>query len=214
MKYFRLLFPLLLILLSGCGNASDFSQVLEDLKENFDFGNLSTVIQISDSLNKIKGENKKVVHTADSMKQIAERINIDFSLTEDQIVKQIEKLSGPISSVEKSAWEKEGWLEFRMIDGEKKYFKRAASNLMLIKKFHEQKEKSQSETWKDPAMIFRLNHTGEVLKSSDSQSRPVVPVKMNISYTITIHPDVVQEGDKIRCWLPWPKEGLPSCLLY
>src|SRR5664280_682224 len=81
MKYFRLLFPLLLLHLSGCGNASDFSQVLEDLQENFDFGNLSTVIQISDSLNKIKGENKKVVHTADSMKQIAERINIDFSLT-------------------------------------------------------------------------------------------------------------------------------------
>jgi hypothetical protein len=80
---------------------------------------------------------------------------------------------------------------------------------MLIKKFHEQKEKSQSETWKDPAMIFRLNHTGEVLRSSDSQYKPVVPVKMNISYTITVHPDVVQEGDKIRCWLPWPKEGLP-----
>src|SRR5664280_3854044 len=136
MKYFRLLFPLLLILLSGCGNASDFSQVLEDLQENFDFGNLSTVIQISDSLNKIKGENKKVVHTADSMKQIAERINIDFSLTEDQIVKQIEKLSGPVSSVEKSAWEKEGWLEFRMIDGEKKYFKRAASNLMPVSYTH------------------------------------------------------------------------------
>ena len=80
---------------------------------------------------------------------------------------------------------------------------------MLIKKFHEQKEKSQSETWKDPAMIFRLNHTGEVLKSSASQNRPVVPVKMNISYTITVHPDVVPEGEKIRCWLPWPKEGLP-----
>jgi len=63
------------------------------------------------------------------------RINIDFSLTEDQVVKQIEKLNGPVSSFEKSAWEKRGWLEFRIIDGEKKYFKRAASNLMLIKKF-------------------------------------------------------------------------------
>jgi hypothetical protein len=209
MKNIKLLVPALFFMLLGCRTSSDFSQVLEDLQENFDFGNLSTVIQISDSLNKIKGENKKVVHTADSMKQIAQRLNIDFSLTEDQVVKQIEKLNGPVSSFEKSAWEKEGWLEFRIIDGEKKYFKRAASNLMLIKKFHEQKEKSQSETWKDPAMIFRLNHTGEVLKSSDSQNRPVVPVKMNISYTITVHPDVVPEGEKIRCWLPWPKEGLP-----
>ena len=125
MKKIKLLIPALFIILLGCRTSSDFSQVLEYLQENFDLGNLSTVIQISDSLNKIKGENKKAVHTADSMKQIAERINIDFSLTEDQVIKQIEKLNGPVSSVEKSAWEKEGWLEFRIIDGKKKIFQKS-----------------------------------------------------------------------------------------
>jgi hypothetical protein len=30
---------------------------------------------------------------------------------------------------------------------------------------------------------------------------------MKIIYTITVHPDAVPDGEKIRCWLPWPKES-------
>ena len=43
MKYIRSLFPALLIVLSGCKTPSDFNQVLEDIQENLDFGNISTV---------------------------------------------------------------------------------------------------------------------------------------------------------------------------
>ena len=209
MKKIRILITGLLIILSGCRTASDFSQVLEDIQENLDFGNLNMVTQIVDSLKKISGENKEILHIADSLGQIAERTGIDFPVTEKQVIGQIEKLYGPVSAKEMAAWEKEGWLEYRMIDGEKKYFKRAASNLMLIKKFHEQKDKSLRETQNDPEAIFRLKHTGQVLKSTDNQSNPVVPVSMKIMYTITIHPDVIPDGEKIRCWLPWPKAGQP-----
>jgi hypothetical protein len=209
MRNIRILFPALLIVLSGCRTASDFNQVLEDIQENLDFGNVSTVIQIADSLKKYSTENKEVLHIADSLEEIAKRISIDFPVAEKQVIVQIEKIYGPVSAREMAAWEKEGWLEFKMIDGEKKYFKRAASNLMLIKKFHEQKDKSLRERESDPEAIFRLKHTEQVLKSTDNQSNPVVPVSMKITYTITVHPDVVPEGEKIRCWMPWPKEGHP-----
>ena len=100
MKYFRLLFSTLLILLYGCGTSSDFNQVLEDLQENLDFGNISTVIQIDDSLNKVTNENKEILHIADSLRQIAERISIDFCVSENQVISQIEKLNGAFSSKE------------------------------------------------------------------------------------------------------------------
>ena len=80
---------------------------------------------------------------------------------------------------------------------------------MLIKKFHEQKEERLKEIANDPAMIFRLKHTEQVIKSSGNQNEPVEPVKMKITYTISVHPDAVPDGEKIRCWLPWPKNGLP-----
>jgi hypothetical protein len=205
MKYVRLIFLALLIILFGCGTTSDFSQVLEDIQENLDFGNVSTVIQIVDSLKKISSENKEIIHVADSLEQIAERIPLDFSVTESKVKAQFEKLIGPVSSGQISDWEDKGWLEWRMVDGEKKYFNRAVSNLLLIKKFREQKEVRLREIADEPEMIFRLHHTGQVIKSSENQGNLVVPVNMKMTYTITVHPDAVPDGMKIRCWLPFPK---------
>jgi hypothetical protein len=209
MKYIRFLFPALLLILSGCRTTADYNQVLEDLQENLDFGNLSTVIQVADSLKKSSTLNKEIIHIADSLEQIAERINLDFSLSEAEEIKKIESRIGPFSPEEKSDWEKKGWLEWRMIDGEKRYFKRADANLMLIKKFHEDKDGWLRDIENDPEMIFRLKHTAEVLKVSDNQSTPVVPVKMRVTYTITVHPDIVPEGEKLRCWIPIPREDQP-----
>ena len=209
MKNLRFLFPAFLIILFSCRTASDLNQVLEDIEENLDFGNFSSVIKIVDSLKKYSTENNEIVHIADSLKQVAERIGLDFSLTESEVNIQIEKLNGHFDSEEKTVWEKKGWLECRMIDGEKRYFNRAASNLILIKEFYEQKDKRLREIANDPNMIFRLKHTEQVVKTTDKQSDPVVRVDLKITYTITIHPDAVLEGEKIQCWLPWPKRNHP-----
>jgi Transglutaminase-like superfamily len=209
MKFIRLFFTLPLLILSGCRTASDLNQVLEDQQENLDFGNVSMVIHIADSLKNIRGEKAEIIHVADSLSQIAERVGLDFSITEDEVNKQIENLYGPFSSSDKTEWERKGWLEWRMIDGEKKYFNRAASNLILIKKFYDAKEKNLRNADNSPEMLFRLKHTEEVLKASENQNHPVIPVKMQVTYTITVHPDVVPEGENIRCWLPWPKADNP-----
>ena len=209
MKNIRFFLALLLVVLSGCRTPTDFSQVLEDIQENLDFGNLSTVLQITDSLKKSGIKNKEFLHIADSLSQIAQRINIDFSITEAEEIKKIESRTSPFSLEEKSYWEKRGWLEWRMIDGEKKYFKRADSNLLLIKKFHEDKDSWLLDIENDPEMAFRLKHTEKVLKSSDNHSNPVVPVKMRITYTITVQPDAVPDGEKLQCWLPMPREDRP-----
>jgi hypothetical protein len=207
MKIVRDSFYLLIIFLFGCRTASDSNQILEDLQENLDFGNISTVIQTVDSLKKVKGENNQILHIADSLSQMAERVNLDFSVTENQVNSQIEKLLGSVSSTERSDWEKKGWLEWRMIDGKKKYFNRAASNLVLIKKFNEQKDEWLKEIANKPSMILRLKHTEQAIKASGNNNAPVEPVTMKITYTLSVHSDAVPDGEKIRCWLPWPKEG-------
>jgi hypothetical protein len=167
------------------------------------------VIQITDSLKKLSNFNKEILHVADSLKQIGERIRLDFSLSEKEADSQMKTRLGSFSSQEKAEWENKGWLEWRMIDGEKKYFSRAISNLFLIKTFNESKGVRMKDTGNDPEMSFRLKHTGEVFKVSGNQGKPVIPVKMEITYSITVHPDAVPDGQKIRCWLPWPKSGHP-----
>jgi hypothetical protein len=199
-------FSTLLVILWGCHSATDPNQIILDIQRNIDSGNLSAAIHLADSIKNSFAVNEKIFQKADSLAQIAERIRIDFSVSEDQVIRQIEKKMGSFLKEDWTIWEKKGWLEWRLINGEKNYFKRAASNLLLIKKFHEQKEERLREIAEDPNLVFRLKHTEDVYNASDNQSNPVVPVNMRITYTITVHPDVVPEGEKIRCWLPWPKE--------
>jgi hypothetical protein len=156
-----------------------------------------------------KTNNNQLFGNSDSLKQISERISLDFSLTEDQVKSQIEERFGPFSPADKENWEKKGWLEYRLFNGNKLYFKRAASNLMLLKSFYEQKGKKQAESDNDSGKIFRLKHTEEVLKTTVSNTTPVVPVDMKITYTITVKQDAVPDGETIRCWMPWPKENYP-----
>lgn len=201
-------FFILLLLLSGCKHKTDCGQILEDIQLNLEFGNVREAIQLADSLKKCT-DNKEFLQVSDSLVQIAERVVLDFSVTEEQVVKQIEKIIGPFSKSDKDRWEKHGWLESRLINGDKMYFNRAASNLRLLRQFYEQKEEMSTEIGNNPPMIFRLKHTEEVIKASFNNSNPVVPVNMKLTYTITVHPDVVPEGKKIRCWMPWPKESHP-----
>ena len=198
---------ILLCILPGCNNKSDTAQVLQEINNNLRSGNLLRARFIADSLRKSSYENMSLFYKADSLSQIAERINIDFSVTKNQVIDQIKKRIDHFSSADMEEWEEKGWLEYRLIEGNKMYFKRAASNLLLIKKFYENRENIAVENSVDPALIFRLKHTEEVLSTSEQKNYPVIPVHMEITYTITVKPDVVPEGEKIRCWLPWPREN-------
>ena len=152
-------------------------------------------------------DNKQPDRKSDSLSQIAERIALDFPFTENEINQQLKEKIGTFTAEEKAGWEKRNWLEWKMINGEKKYFSRAVSNLGLIKSFHYQRAERDSLEAGDPEMINRKKHTQSIIKASDKRSDPVIPVSMTINYTITVIPDAVPAGETVRCWLPYPKEN-------
>jgi hypothetical protein len=199
------LFPIILFIVVSCRPKTNCDQLLHEIRVKLESGDLRETVQLAGSIKKFCSDNNQISREADSLAQIAERTGLDFNVTEEQIIKQIEMRSGNFTREYKADWEKKGWLEWRLIDGNKMYFNRAASNLLLLRKFHENKEERLKDTGSEPNMIFRVKHTGEVYKTSDNQSKPVVPVNMKIIYTITVHPGAVPEGEIIRCWLPWPK---------
>jgi hypothetical protein len=197
----------LILLAAGCINNSDNLQLTESIKTSFNTGNLTRAINTADSLIKYYSADRTSLRFADSVKQISERIKIDFSVSEEQVRSDLERRTGEITDMEQSFWEENGWLEWRLIDGRKMYFNRAASNLILLRKFYEQKEKRLTDIAADPRMIARLKHTTEIYEKSDNTGKPVVPAEMKITYTISVMPDAVAEGETIRCWMPFPKEG-------
>jgi transglutaminase-like putative cysteine protease len=204
----HLLFLILpVIFASGCKQQENYSRLLKPIEDHIVAGNLSQATMLADSVRKANSKNLRIFLAADSLSQIAERIKLDFGSTPAETFAEIEKRTGPFTPEDKAYWEKRGWLEGRMIDGQMMYFNRAASNLVLLRIFHEQMEDSLSKIGVDPDMKFRRINTQRAIQLFESQSLPVLPVKMKISYTLTVQPDAVPDGETIRCWLPWPKQN-------
>ncbi len=154
------------VLISCSGPATDCRQAIDAMRKELAAGNLRVVNHLADSVKKSCAGNRQMMQISDSLNQIAGRIALDFSLSGDQITGQIKSRTGSFSEGELENWEKKGWLEGRLINGEKMYFNRAVSNLLLLKKFYEQKETRLRENAEDPEMTFRLKHTAEACKLS------------------------------------------------
>jgi len=151
--------------------------------------------------------NEKPGSRTDSLAIMKERVALDFPFTENEIDKQLKEKIGPFTAEEKAEWEKQNWLEWKMINGEKRYFSRAVSNLNLIRNFHDQRAQRDSSEARDPEIISRKTHTQEIINASGKDSEPVIPVTLTINYTLTVDPDAVPPGETVRCWLPYPREN-------
>ena len=195
----------IILFLTGCRFGIDNAKLLADIRHKVESGDLKEARYEATYLKKYTRGGEKVYREADSLTQIAERIAIDFSLTEKEADAQIEKRTGSLSVSEKEKLETRGWLEFRKIDGHKMYFKRAVSNMILLKDFYKSNELVKNEKTSDPEMILSAKHTKEIIDASQDNSQPVIPINMKITYTITVHRDEVPAGDTLRCWMPWPR---------
>ncbi len=200
----------LFLMFSGCGvKSDDCIKGLNLIGTEFKAGNFIRVYGFADSIKAICSKEKQLVNKADSFSQIAMRIELDFPVTEEEIDQQLNEKAIDFTPEEKTLWEKKNWLECRIINGEKRYFNRAVSNLNLIRHFKFQREYYDSLDSRDPEMVHRRIHTESVIKASEIQFKPVVPVEMRIDYTISIHPEAVPAGEVVKCWIPYPKGNQP-----
>jgi hypothetical protein len=204
MKSHLKIFSVLLLALSACRQSPDPEIAFSRIKNEIGSGNLKSAVWIADSIKGTAEPGSRYQLKADSLSEIAKRISIDYSLTSSDLKARIEKLGGQVSDGQLEEWDKKGWLDSRIIEGQKRYFNRSASNLMLLKVFH---EKVVGKPGKDE--LFRLEHTSNILKNSHIQGDTVNPVTVSIKYTITVGKNAVPEGEIIRCWLPLPRSDQP-----
>ena len=118
-------------LLFGCSVSTQTE--MNPIKSEIESGNFSYASHLIDSLIALEttsdSEKQKLLFTKDSLRRVSLDFNRDIS---DVIswIKENHKFEPTLDQIER--WEKEMALEYRIIDGEKKYFRNAAPNLFRV----------------------------------------------------------------------------------
>lgn len=132
------------------------------------------------------------------------RIELDFRKDEGQIIEQLKPTFPDLSSKQMVDWEKSGELEMKIINGKKRYFNYAVNNLYRLNKEAQQKRNS---IFGEPEN--RLNNfcIGEAKEITEHEAENLENKEKNwhISFTISLDPGIVPEGETVRCWMPFPK---------
>jgi hypothetical protein len=138
-----------------------------------------------------------------------DRIRLDFDQSEEEVVKYIRQYIPEVSPADLARWENEKKLEYMVIDGKKLYFSAAARNLFRLDKAAKAIKQKVDSTKAAVAPESGLNLDEHCQKVIDAvvktKKSTVLPVRMQITQSIAVNPNVVPGGQNLRCWIPFPR---------
>ena len=137
------------------------------------------------------------------------RVELDFRKTRSEVVDWIKKNCGfmPSDSL-LDAWEQSNVLEFRTIDGEKRYFRNAAPNIFRVDSAARALSKNavpRSDTPRDSLLIDAFTNK----TATDTKGKYLLPKRtIRLRYTLTVEPNAVADGETLKVWLPFPRKDI------
>jgi hypothetical protein len=207
MKSVKQIIPAGFILMASCSQPQT-TNYISQIQTLVDAGEYNRASEIVDSLKKTNVA-ETVKHKADSIKDIMHRVEHDFNLSETQIRQKLTAYFGTLDDSVMAGWEKSGKLEMKTINGEKHYFRNAVPNLFRLDSIARIQKEKIDGIQIDSLDLFCLDHTAKIIQASDNSSKPVLPVNLILTYTLTVKPNAVPDGQTIKCWVPVPREGNP-----
>jgi Transglutaminase-like superfamily len=137
-----------------------------------------------------------------------ERIKKDFTLSKDEVLEYVKKYIPNADENMLHKWEADGSLECKIIEGTKLYFNRSHTNLFRINEEAKLSKELVTGKRKDGLRLLLEKLVPQIESEIDSSDRIYgKPNRIKLNYKLTVKSNVVPEGEIIRCWLPYPKEG-------
>ncbi|WP_250458850.1 transglutaminase-like domain-containing protein [Microbulbifer litoralis] len=129
------------------------------------------------------------------------RIEKEFTLREKDLAAAIRHYIPDASEEDIRRWNSEGLLENKVIDGERRYFHKAASNLLQVSA-EAARRSGNFRGFADGAPLYGIHpHHREVIGSAAP-----VRKRIRVDYTLSVDAGAVPAGETIRAWLPFPQE--------
>jgi len=150
--------------------------------------------------------NSLMVSSYDWQSDLQHRLRYDFNQTRESVVDYIRQYIPHVTDEQIALWEESGALENMILDGEQVYFARAARNLFRIDpKCAAIWAKAHPEGWSD-GQLACMKNIPQILRDAPQNPQHIAQARrMRITYTLTVDADAVPAGEKVRCWLPYPR---------
>lgn len=179
-----------------------------DINNEIANGNFTLASQLIDNVISSSELNFEELYNLNFTKEKLERIKKDFRKTKQDILSYVKTYIPEVDEKMLLHWEKDGSLEYKIIDGEKFYFNRSHTNLFLINKEAKRRKTLITKTKKDNLDLLLEKIVPQIfneIKSNNSNFGN--GNKFKLKYSLTVKENVVPNGEIIRCWLPFPREG-------
>jgi transglutaminase-like putative cysteine protease len=133
------------------------------------------------------------------------RIRLDFSLTRDDAFTTLRGKIPDLTAAEFEAWDAAGLLEHMDIDGERRWFNRAPSNLFRLSAEARARSVPPFVAVDGPMETANAHHQ-ELLDAADAGGGASISTRrVRVTYSLTVDADAVPAGETVRAWLPFPR---------
>jgi len=133
------------------------------------------------------------------------RIRMDFALDAEAVKARLRHEIPDLHDAEFADWERRGLIEYRVIDGEVRYFNRAPSNLFRLSA-EARARRADPKPFRDGPMEAPNAHHRAIVAAAREQGRSsVLPRRVRVTQSLTVKADAVPDGETIRAWIPYPR---------
>jgi|SRR5690554_667185 len=198
-----------ILIMSYLFTASIFAQnFFQNINKEIEAGNFSLASSMLDEALKRNNISSEEYFELNFQKERLERIKLDFSKTADDILEYVRKYYPDADENDLKKWEEDGSLEYKIIDGKKFYFNRAHTNLFRVNKEAKKQKEKVDGIYVSPREKYLSEFIPQAVNEfKETGSNLVKKVVHKIRYTVTLEPNAVPDGEIVRCWLPYPREG-------
>lgn len=134
------------------------------------------------------------------------RILLDFQLDAAAVKERLRKQIPDLTDAEFAKWDAAGLLEKQVIDGRTLYFNRAPGNLFRLSADARSRRKDPAPFNDGPNEVLNDHHRAIRAEAIRTGASSVLPMREEVTQTLTVKADAVPAGETLRAWLPFPRE--------
>lgn len=133
------------------------------------------------------------------------RIHHDFTLSAAQVEARVRKRIPDLSHADFLRFDAHGLFERMPIDGHMWYFNRAPSNLFRLSAEARRRRVGPAPS-DSPLEVASPYHRSVIDAALATHRSSVLPLRVRITQSLTVHADAVPAGSMLHAWIPYPKD--------